>query len=132
MASPDIVLDAREHPLYHCVTLSPKETYIVAIYQTDDGKLSQVWKRYDPSTHLKEEEYVVSKDRVRSVVDCEPCHYLHAKAKVDVTPTSAKTCNLSRYQHFIKLKTEVLSSSHPHLTKKERYNIALEEWRKAK
>lgn len=128
----DHILDARELPLYHCIKLSQSEAYIV-VHQLQQGKLSKVWKKYDPSGFLKEEDYIMTTDHGERNIKMETdlCYLLNTKGKA-ITGSTTKISNLSRYQQFIKMKIDELSSSHKHLTKKERYVIALEEWRKTK
>lgn len=133
----DTMLDARQLPLYHCVSVSPKEAYIVSIYQANDGKIHKVWKKYDPSLDLKSEEYVLHEpNKVSHENDAKPNHYILDTSELKIvakdTAEGKKGNNLSRYQHFIKAKTEELTHSYPNMTKKERYNLALEEWRKTK
>jgi len=116
-------LDARKFPIYHVVNISPSESHIVTYVNSKNGPC-KVWKKINPKAELTEEDYTIIDDNVpRCYLDLVQ-HDTEKEKKMCKKTTS--------YQQFIKDKTEEYSNLYPHLNKKERYNLILEEWKKNK
>ncbi len=111
-------MDSRKLPLYHVVNIKQNESYIIVYANTDNG-ISKVWKRFNPKSELQEEEYLE--------YEKEPLYIINTNEESE-PPEKNKTS----YQQFLKTKREEYEKLYPHMTKKERYNLVLEEWKKNK
>ncbi len=78
---------------------------------------------------MKEEPYIFSNS---------PTHHIHKGSLLNIqslspqAPKQITTTSPSQYQQFLKDKIAEYAVTHPQLTKKERYNLILEEWRTTK
>lgn len=122
-------LDARKFPIYHVVNISPSESHIVTYVNSKNGP-SKVWKKFNPKIELVEEDYNIMDDSLpRYYLDLSQNNQEKDKGKDKEKKTCKKTTS---YQQFIKDKTEEYSNLYQNLSKKERYNLILEEWKKNK
>ncbi len=111
-------MDSRKLPLYHVANIKHNEAYIVVYANTENG-ISKVWKKFNPKSELQEEEYLE--------YEKSPLYILNLNLEEPIL-TKVKTT----YQQFLKNKKEEYEKLYPHMTKKERYNLILEEWKKIK
>ena len=113
-------LDARKLPIYHTIVISQNESYTVDYVNTKNG-VTKAWKKNN--LELLEENYLIDVDN--------PLYILELSQKNDIKQT-IKNPKKNNYQQFIKEKKEEYAKIYPNMTKKERYLLILEEWKKNK
>lgn len=113
-------LDARKLPIYYTVKISATEIYTVDYINTNNG-ITKAWKKINPMSELIEEKYITE--------DNNPLYILES---IISKPKDVKPVKKNNYQQFIKDKREEYNKLHPNMTKKERYMLILEEWKKTK
>ncbi len=114
-------MDSRKLPIYHTIIISPTESYIVDYANTKNG-IFKVWKKINPKSELIEESYLNYEEN--------PMFILEVSSKPIKTNVVEK--KISNYQQFIKEKKIQYELEYPNMTKKERYNLILAEWKKNK
>lgn len=115
------VMDAREHYLgYMC------KGHVVIF---DHVTKQKVWKEVKPKDMLEIEPYVFSDEQI------QPIHKGYilevSKEQHDAVPIQPKQKGPSQYQQFMKEKIPEYATLYPNMTKKERYNLIIAEWKKS-
>ncbi len=113
-------MDSRKLPIYHTIINSPTESYIVDYANTTNG-IFKVWKKLNPKNELVEESYLNYEEN--------PMFILEISKSIKKPLIEKKNSN---YQQFIKEKKILYEVEYPNMSKKERYNLILAEWKKNK
>jgi hypothetical protein len=105
------------------------DNYILCI---NDG--IKMWKKtMDYNEELQEEPYILGnlniKEKQNESID-KNLYYSHIPNNINKKTPVNKT--ISIYHQFIKDKIIEFSNTHPTLSKKDRYRLVLDEWKKVK